>query len=163
MLEKAPESPLDCKIKPVNLKGNQPWILIGKIDAEAETPLFCSSDGNSWLITKVPDAAKDWGQKKRASEDEMVGWHHRCNGHELGQTSGDGEGQRGLAGCSLWGQRVRHDCVTEQQVTKENSAFVWQASSTYLGRLELPCKKSGYWSDHVERPHGDKEMHEEPK
>ena len=51
---------------------------------------------------KVPDAAKDQGQK-RASEDEMAGWHHRCNGHELGKTLGDGEGQGGLACCSPWG------------------------------------------------------------
>ena len=49
-------------------------------------------DINSWLTRKVPDAGKDWGQKeKRASEDEVPGWHHRCNGHELGQTLGDGE------------------------------------------------------------------------
>ena len=58
---------------------------------------------NSWLIGKVPDAGKDWGQKeKRASEDEMAGSHHQCNGRELGQTSGDGEGQGGLACCSPW-------------------------------------------------------------
>ena len=99
VLEKTPESPLDSKeIKPVNLKGNQPWILIGRTDAE--TPVFWSFDVNRWLIGKVPDAGKDWGQKeKRASEDEMAEWHHQCNGHELGQTSGDGEGQRGLACC----------------------------------------------------------------
>ena len=90
VLEKTPESPLDSKeIKSVNLKGNQPWIHIGKTDAEAETPVFWSSDANNWLIEKVPDAGKDWGQKeKRASEDEMAGWYHQCNGHELGQTSG---------------------------------------------------------------------------
>ena len=101
MLEKTPENPLDNKeIKPVNLKGNQPWIHIGRTGAEA--PVFWSSDANSWLIGKVPDARKDWGQKKRGTEDEMLGWHHQCNGHELGQTSGDGEGQRGLASCRPW-------------------------------------------------------------
>ena len=101
MLEKTSESPLHCKgIKPVNLKGNQPWIHIGRTGAEA--PVFWSSDANSWLIGKVPDARKDWGQKKRGTEDEMLGWHHQCNGHELGQTSGDGEGQRGLACCRPW-------------------------------------------------------------
>ena len=74
VLEKTPESPLDWKeIKAVNLEGNQPWILIGRTDAEAETPVFWSSDANSWHIGKVPDAGKDWGQKeKRASEDEMA-------------------------------------------------------------------------------------------
>ena len=105
VLEKTPESPLDCKeIKPVHLKGNQPWILTGRTDAKAETPIFWSSNVNSWLTGKVPGTKKDWGQKnrKRASEDEMAGWHHRCNGHELGQTS-DVEGQGGLACCSPWG------------------------------------------------------------
>ena len=86
MLEKTPESLLDSKeIKSVNLKGNQLWILVGRTDAEA--PVFWPPDSNSWLIGKVPDTGKDWGQKeKRASEDEMAGWHHQCNGHELGQT-----------------------------------------------------------------------------
>ena len=66
MLEKTPESPLDRKaIKPVNLKGTQPWILVGRTDAEAETPVFWSSHANSWLIGKVTDAGKDWWQKKR--------------------------------------------------------------------------------------------------
>ena len=94
------------EIKPVNLKGNQPWILVGRTGAEAETPVFWSSDVNSWLVGKVPDAGKDWGKKeKRASEDEMAGRHHWCNGHELEHTSGDGEGQGGLACCSPWGHK----------------------------------------------------------
>ena len=94
VLEKIPESPLDSKeIKSVNLKGNQPWILVGRTDAEAEASVFWSSDVHSQLIGKVPHAGKDWGQKeKRVSEDEMDGWHHGFNGHELGQTSGDGKG-----------------------------------------------------------------------
>ena len=101
--EKTPESLLDSKeIKPVNLKGNQPWLLIGKADDKAEAPVFWSSDVNSWLTGKVPDAGKDWGQKKRVSEDEMAGWHHGCNGHEFGQTLGDDEGQGGL---ECWSQR----------------------------------------------------------
>ena len=63
--EKTPESTLESKeIKPVNLKGNQSWILIGRTDAEGETPVLWSSDENSWLMGKVPDAEKDWGQKK---------------------------------------------------------------------------------------------------
>ena len=78
VLEKTPESTLDNKdIRPVNLKGNQFWIFVGKTDAKAETPIFWSSDVNSWLIGRVPDAGKDWGQKeKRLSEDEMIGWQH---------------------------------------------------------------------------------------
>ena len=71
VLEKTPESPLDRKeIKLVNLKGNQPWILIGRIDAEAETPVFWLSDANSQLIGKVPEAGKDWGQKEKC----VRGW-----------------------------------------------------------------------------------------
>ena len=92
VLEKTPESDLDSKeSKPVNLKGNQLWI-VGKTDAKVETPVFWPSDVNSWLIGKVPDG-KDWGEKeKRASEDEMAGWLHQFNEHELGQTLADGEG-----------------------------------------------------------------------
>ena len=75
VLEKTPESPLDSKeIKPVSLKGDQPWILVGKTDAEAKIPIFWSFDVNRWLSGKVPDAGKDWGQKeKRVLEDEMAG------------------------------------------------------------------------------------------
>ena len=75
MLEKTPESPLDSKeLKPVNLKGVKPWIFTGRTDTEVEAPVFWSSDINRWLIRKVPDAGKDWGQKeKRASEDNMAG------------------------------------------------------------------------------------------
>ena len=118
VLEKTPESPLDSKeIKPVSLKGNQPWILIGRTDAEAEAPVFWSSVAKTCLIGKVPDAGKDQGQKeKRASEAEMAGWHHWCHGHELGQTLRDAEGQGGLACCqSMGSQRVGHDGATEQR------------------------------------------------
>ena len=106
VLERTPESPLDSKeIQPVNLKENQPWIFTRRSDAEVETALFWSSDVNSWLIGKVPGVGKGWGLKKRASEDETAGWHHRCNAHELGQTLGDGEGQRGVVCCSPWGHK----------------------------------------------------------
>ena len=79
VLEKTPESPLDSKeIKPLYLKG----ILLGRIDAEAETPVFWWSDANNRLIGKVLDAGKEWGQKeKRVSENEMTGWNYQCNGH----------------------------------------------------------------------------------
>ena len=86
-----------------NLMGNQPWILIGRTDAEAEAPLLWSPYVNSQLTGKVPDAGKDWGQKgERASVDAMAGWHQRCYGHKLGQTSRDGEGQESMACCSPW-------------------------------------------------------------
>ena len=107
VLEKTSESSLDSKeINLVNLKRNQSWILFGRTDAEAETPVFWWSDGNSWLTGKVRDTRKDWGQKeKRMLEDEIAGWPHRCNGHERAQTLGDGEGQRGLVCCSPWGHK----------------------------------------------------------
>ena len=71
--EKTLESPLDCKeIKPVNPKGNQSWLFIGRIDAEAEAPILWPPEGKSWLIGKDPDAGKDWGKEKWAAENEMV-------------------------------------------------------------------------------------------
>ena len=74
--------------------------------AEAEAPVFWLSDANSLLIGKVPDAGIDWRQKgKKVSEDEMAGWHHWCNEHELGQTPGDGEGRGGLVSCSPQGHK----------------------------------------------------------
>ena len=85
VLEKTLESPLDCKeIQPVHPTGNQSWIFIGRTDAEAETPILWPPDGKNWLIGKDPDAGKDWRWKeKRMTEDEIVGWHHRLNGHEF--------------------------------------------------------------------------------
>ena len=65
--------------KPVNSKGNQPWIFIGRTDAEA--PILWPSDGKNWLIRKDPDAGKDWRQEEKGmTEDEMVGWHHWLSG-----------------------------------------------------------------------------------
>ena len=84
-LEKALESPLDGKeIKPVYPKGNQSRIFIGRTDAEAETPILWPPDVKNWLIGKDPDAEKGWRwEVKGMTEDEMVGWHHRHNGHEF--------------------------------------------------------------------------------
>ena len=94
--------PWTCKeIKPVNPQGNQPWIFIERTEADAEIPILWRPDVKNWLIRKDPDAGKDWRQEEKGTtEDEMVGWHHRLSGHELVQTLGDGEGQRGLACCS---------------------------------------------------------------
>ena len=104
VLEKIPESPLDCKeIQPVHPKRNQSWMFLGRTDAEAETPIFWSPDVKSWLIWKDPDAGKDWGQEKGTTEDEMVGWHHWLNRHGFGWTPGFSDGQGGLACCGSWG------------------------------------------------------------
>ena len=104
VLEKTLESPLDCKeIKPVNRKGNQSWIFIGRTDVETEPLILWSPDAKSWLTGKELDVAKDWRQEKGMTEDEMVGWHHRLNRHESEQTLGNGEGQGSPAFCSPWG------------------------------------------------------------
>ena len=72
-LEKAVESTLDSKeIQPVHPKGDQPWIFIGMTHAEAEAPVLWPLNAKSWLIGKDPDAGKDWGQEKGATQDEMV-------------------------------------------------------------------------------------------
>ena len=94
VLEQTLESPLDCKeIQPVNPKGNQSWIFIGRTDAEAEAPILWPLDAKSWLTGKDPDTGKDWGQEEKgATEDEMVGWHHWLNGHGFEYTLGDGKG-----------------------------------------------------------------------
>ena len=107
VLEKILQSPLDCKeIKSVNPKRNQPWIFIGRTDAKAEAPILWPPDVKNWLIGKETDAGKDGGQEeKRATEDEMIRWHHQLNGHEFKQTPEDSEGEGSLACCSLWGHK----------------------------------------------------------
>ena len=150
VLEKTLESLLDSKeINAVNTKGNQPWIFIGRTDAEAP-PILWPPNGKSWL-RKDPDAGKDWRQEEKGTtEDEMVGWHHRLSGHELQQTPRDSKGQGSLVCCSPRGRRVRHDWATEQQHTWEN----WG-----LGRLrdlpkipELGRGREGYWIQVVQAP-----------
>ena len=107
ILEKTLESPLNSKeIKPVNPKGNQSWIFLGRIDAEAEAPILWPPDAKSWLIRKDPDTGKDWRQEEKGmTEDEMVGWHHWLDGHELEQAPGVGDGQGSLVCCSPWGRK----------------------------------------------------------
>ena len=107
VLEKTLESPLDCKeIQPVHPKGDQSWVFIGRTDVEAETPILWPPDAKSWFIWKDPDAGKDRGQEEKGkTEDEVIGWHHRLNGHGFGWTLGVGDGQGGLACCSPWDQK----------------------------------------------------------
>ena len=78
--------PLDCKeIQPVHPKGDQSWVVIGRTDAEAETPVLWPPHSKSWLIGKDPDTGKDWGQEEKGTtEDEVVGWHHKLNGRGFG-------------------------------------------------------------------------------
>ena len=128
VLKKMLWGPLDSKeIKPVNPEGNQPWIFIGRTDADAEAPILWPPDAKNWLIGKDPDAGKDWGQEEKGvTEDEMVGWHHRLNGHEFEQTLGDGERQGSLA--FIGSQRVRHDLVTEKQQQLSPAPWFWPNS-----------------------------------
>ena len=121
VLEKTLDSPMDSKeIKPVNSKGNQSWIFIGRTDAEAAAPILWPPDAKSWVLGKDPDAGKDWKQKENGvAENEMVRQHHRLNGHEFEQTLEDKTsrecvqtpwktGEPGVPR-SMGSQRVRHD------------------------------------------------------
>jgi len=109
---------LDCKIKPVNPKWNQPWIFIGRTDAEAEALILWPPDAKNWLTGKDPDAGKNWRQEKKGvREDEIVGWHHWLNGHEFEQVPGDGEGQGSLACCIPQGHK---ESDTTEQLNNNN-------------------------------------------
>ena len=113
VLEKTPESPLDCKeIQPVHSKGDQPWDFFGRTDAKAETPIFWPPRVKSWLIGKDSDAGRDWGQEKGTTEDEMAGWHHWLDGREFEWTPGVGDGQGGLVCCDSW-------CCKEWDTTEQ--------------------------------------------
>ena len=141
VLEKTLESPLDHKeIQPVHPKGDQSWVFIGRSDVEAETPILGPPDSKSWLIWTDPDVGKDWGQEEKGmTEEEMVGWHHRLNGHGFGWTPGVGNGQGGLASCSSWG--CKESDTTEQ--------LNWTDSKlSSLPRLQLKSRRSppGYTS-----------------
>ena len=129
VLEKTLESPLDRKeIKLVSSKGNQPWIFIGRTDAEAEAPIFWPPDAKNWLIGKDPDAGKDWRQEEKGiTEDEMVGWHHQLNEHELEQAQGVGDEQGSLACCSPWGCKELD--MTEQLNWTD---WFWQYSYIFI-------------------------------
>ena len=134
VLEKTLESPLDSKeIQPVHSEGDQPWVFSGRNDAKAETPVLWPPHAKSWLIGKDFDAGSDWGQEeKRMTEDEMVGWHHRLDGHESEWTLGVGDGEGGLVCCNSWGG-------------KESDMTEW-LNWTELLVKHLPCSR--YWAKH---------------
>ena len=128
VLEKTLESPwterrsnqsILKKIKPINPKGEQSWIFIRRTDAEAEAPIIWPHDVKNRLISKDPDAGKDWGQKeKEVTEDEIVGWHHQLNGRELEQTLEDSERQGSLVCCCPWDRKESDMTATEQQLVQ---------------------------------------------
>ena len=102
VLEETLQSLLDCKeIQPVHPKGDQSWIFLGRIEAEAETLILWPPDAKNWLLGKDPDAGKNWRrEEKGTTEDEMVGWHHHLNRHEFEQAPRVGDGQGSLVCCS---------------------------------------------------------------
>ena len=121
MLENTLESPLDCKIKPVNCKGNQSWIFIGRTDAEAETTILWPPDVKSLLIGKDPDAGQDWRrEEKGTTKDEMFGCHHWLSGHEF-ENSGSWWWTGRPACCSPY-------CCKESDTTELN----WTTTTTKI-------------------------------
>ena len=129
VLEKTLERPLDCSdMKSVNPKGNQPWIFIGRTDAEAETAIVWPPHAKSWLIGKDPDAGKDWGQEEKGTtEEEMAGWHYQHNGYEFDWTPGDDDVQGVLACCSSWGCKEL-DTTEWMKWTELNLILIWGAT-----------------------------------
>ena len=125
VLEKTLESPLDFKeIQPVHPKGNQSWIVIGRTDAEAEIPILWPPGMKNWLIGKDPDAGKDWRQEEKATtENELVGWHHWLNWHELEQALGVCDGQGSLECCSPW-NRKESDMTERLNWLTDNSSRI---------------------------------------
>ena len=138
VLEKTLKSPLDWKeIQPVNPKGNQSWIFIGRTDAEA--PIFWPPHVKNWLIGKDPHARKDWRQEEKGTtEDEMVGWHHWLNGHGFGWILGVGDEQGGLACCGSWDHK---ESYTTEWLNWTKLNFPWTLALTrqpFLSTLALP-------------------------
>ena len=137
--EKTLESPLDSKeIKPVNPKGNQPWIFIGRADAEAEALILWPPDAKSWLIHWKRswwwERFRAWGEGE--TEDEMVRRSHRLNGREFEQTPRDSEGQGGLACCDAWGHKESD--MTEQ--LNDNNNHQCSAGWNHLQLIALPLR-----------------------
>ena len=133
-VEKTLESPLDFKEnKPVHPKGNQSWIFIGRTNVEAETLILWPPDAKNWLIGKDSDVGKDWGQEKGMTEDEMVGWHHRLDGHGFGWTLGVGDRLGGLA---CWRPLGRKESDTTERLnwTELNVSLVKNASMMLIRR-----------------------------
>ena len=137
VLEKTLESSLGRRsIKSIL---NQPWIFIGRTDAEAETPVLWRPDVKSPLIGKDPDAGKDWGKEEKGeTENEMVGCHHQLNGYEFEQTLGDSEGQGSLV-CCFHG-------VTKSQTSLSNwTTTIWYSHKTINILLIFLSFNSNIW------------------
>ena len=114
-------------------------MFIGRTDVEAETPILWPPHAKSWLIGKDPDAGKDWAQEEKGMrEDDMIGWHHWCNGREFEQAPGFGDGQGGLACFNPWSHKESD--TTEWLNWSDNSETARRKRWTGQGvRKELPC------------------------
>ena len=136
------ESPLDCKeIQPVNPKGNQSWIFIGRADAEAL--ILWPPDAKNWLTGKDCGAGQDWKQEEKwMTEDEMVGWHHWHDGHEFEQALGVGDGQGSLSSCGPWGLK-ESDMIELNWTELSASLKLWLA----WGCSSILCVLWRGWSD----------------
>ena len=137
-----------CKeIQPIHPKGELSWLFIGRTDAEAETPILWYPDAKSWLIWKDPDAGKDWGQEEKGmTEDEMVGWHHRLNGHGFGCTPGVCDGAGGLECCDSLSHKELGR--TERLSWTEMSAIIYIQCYSFRLSIFIHFCKSVY---HVKR------------
>ena len=107
VLEKTPESPLDCKeIWPVHSEGDQPWVFFGRNDAKAETPVLWPPHAKSWLIGKDSDAGRDWGARGEGDDRGWDGWMASPTRWTwVSLTPGVGDGQGGLVCCNSWGRK----------------------------------------------------------
>ena len=151
VLEKTLESPLDCKeIQPVHSEGDQSWVLIGRTDAEAGTPIVWPPHMKSWLIGKDSNAGRDWGQEeKEMTENEMAGWHHWLDGRKSEWTPGVGDGQGGLACCDSWGRK-------ESDATEQLNWIKLDCSTSGLPvHHQLPelAKTHVHWLGNAIKPH----------
>ena len=145
VLEKTLESHLDCtEIHPINHKGNQSWIFIERIDAEAETSILWPPDVKNWVTEKDPMLGKIEGGSRsggqRKTEEEMVGWHHHLDGHEFEQALGVGNEQECLGCSSPYGLRVGHNWAIE--LNKDIRLHVWLVN---WATVEMNCRSVG-WS-----------------
>ena len=134
------ESSLDWKeIQLVHSKGDQSWVFIGRTDAEAETPVLWPPHVKSWLIGKDPDAGKDWEQEENGTtEDEIVGWHHRLDGHGFVWTPGVGDGQGGLVCCS---PRDRKESDTTERLNRTEHGPAHQNKTQFPPLSVSPIRK----------------------
>ena len=147
VLDKTLESSLDYK--PVNPKGNQPWIFIGRTDAEADAPTLWSLDVKNWLIGKTLMLGKiEGGRRRGTTEDEMAGWHHWLNGRETKCSNSGSWWWTGRPGVLqvMGSQRVAHNWVTELNIMTKalfQPALLSWYPSVLLHRLKTSYFKKG--------------------